>query len=52
MITFRELMVKLSEDAPANSVGTPSGISPPAQPNNTCTNVPVKKTLKQLARRK
>jgi hypothetical protein len=43
MITFKELMRKLNEDAPANSVGLPSGISPPAQPNATATNVNTKK---------
>lgn len=49
MITFLEyLKQQLGEDAPANSVGTPSGISPPAAPNPTSTNVPkISKKIKQ-----
>lgn len=50
MITFKELMVKLNEDAPANSVGLPVGISPPAMPNATSTNVNTKQK-QPLARR-
>jgi hypothetical protein len=52
MITFKEyLFKKLEEDAPANSVGTPSGVSPPAAPNPTCTNIPTKNQKKVLTRK-
>lgn len=55
MISFKEYLfeqiAKLDEDAPANSVGTPSGISPPAAPNPTSTNIPTKFQKKVLTRK-
>ena len=51
MITLKELRQKLAEDAPANSVGLPSGISPPAATNPTSTNVNTKKKVSLLTRK-
>jgi hypothetical protein len=46
MISFKELQQKLKEEAPANSVGLPSGIAPPAADNATATNSPKLKSRK------